>query len=371
MATGFVELNAEQQARADALHKQAVIIDGHNDVLMAVADGKVRLSERYDVPEEAGWEPPLGLTKDALTDLYNFSPHTAYFQTIGFYDIPRLLEGGITAQAMSIYLSNNELDRALHRALDMVYWLHKEAEDSTDFSVVQSVADIHAVKASGKTSGYLTLEGLEPLGYNLKLLDIFHRLGLRMSTLTHSRRNAWGDGGGQPGDPVSGGLTDLGEAAVARMNELGIVIDLAHMNLRGGFEILKRSEAPIVVSHARSVGLHDPGSGKPGDVDLGARRELWQGIADGGGMIGIIGYSMKTLGEFVDNIQEIAETLGEDYVGLGTDFYGMERSPLGFRGMHETPNVTAEMVRRGFSDEAILKILGGNYLRVFETVWGE
>jgi membrane dipeptidase len=362
-----MEGSARMPDRADAIHRDAIIIDGHSDVLKAITDGKMRLGDRVHVPPEANWTPPVGLAPDPLADLYDFSMHTAWFETMGFYDIPRFLEGGLTAQGMAIYLADHELDRALHRAMEMIYWHVEEAEANAAYEIVTTVEQIRAVKAAGKTSGFLAFEGLEPLGYDLKMLDVFARLGLRMASLTHSRRNAFGDGGGQIGVPFSGGLTDLGRRAVRRMNELGIVVDLAHLNLRGSWEVVERSEAPVILSHARSSTLHRELTGA--DAGLGSYRALWEAIAASGGLVGVIAYSQRTVEEFVDNIDEMVAAIGIDHVGLGTDFFGFERAPAGFLGMHELPNVTAELVRRGYDREPILKILGGNYLRVFEQVW--
>lgn len=367
--TTYVSLTPEQRELANDIHQRAIIIDGHTDILKVVADGKMRLGDRVDIPAEENWEPPFGTPTDSLGGLYNFSPHTAYFETMGFYDIPRFLEGGLTAEGMAIYLADEQLDRALHRTMEMIAWLFREAEENPDFEVVTTVAEIRSVKERGKTSGFLTFEGFEPLGYDLKLLDVFARLGLRMGSLTHSRRNAFGDGGGQIGDPVSGGLTHLGRAAVRRMNELGIVVDLAHMNLRGSWEILEISDAPVILSHARSSTLSRPTSSHAADADLGSYRALWDRIAESGGLVGIIGYSQSSLEEYVDNIDETVAAIGIDHVGLGTDFFGYQRAPRGFMGMHELPNVTDELVRRGYDADSILKILGGNYLRVFEQVW--
>jgi membrane dipeptidase len=131
--------------------------------------------------------------------------------------------------------------------------------------------------------------------------------------------------------------------------------------------VLDLSEAPVVFSHAspRSAFRGDPSGDGPG-----VATNLFERVAKSGGLIGVIAFWQPTLGDFVDEIETIIDTLGDDYVGLGTDFFGYENAPDGFTGMHELPAVTAELVRRGHSDETILKVLGGNYLRVFETVWG-
>jgi membrane dipeptidase len=337
---------------------------------MAVADGRMRLSERVEIPDSEGWQPPAGWQPMAEGALYNFSAHTSYFQTMGQYDIPRFLEGGLTAQALAIYIDDLNLDRALQRALDMVYWLNREAEESPDFDLITRVADIHRIKPEGKTGGFLAFEGFEPLGANLKLLDVFFRLGLRLASLTHSRRNPFADGT-QHGI-ASGGLSKLGKQAVQRMNELGIVIDLAHLNQPGCWEVLALSEAPVVLSHT-SPRRYFPA--KPTESPLypsivGDRaRALMDAIAEKGGVIGIIAWNQADLDTFLDDLDYAVQAVGPDHVALGTDFYGFDQAPDGFADIGQLPNVTRRLVERGYADDAILKILGGNYLRVFEQVW--
>ena len=234
--------------RAATLHAQAIIIDGHSDILMAIAEERMRLGERFDLPDPMNWTPPAGWRPPAEADMYGFTLHTSYFQTMGHYDLPRFREGGLTAQAMAIYIDASNLNRALEHALEMVYWLDREFEENTDFQPIVSAQGIVDCKQDGTIGGILTFEGFEPLGANLHLLDIFYRLGLRMATLTHSRRNYFADGT-QAGIRTTG-LTEAGIAAVKRMNELGIIIDLAHLAPEGCFEVLELSDRPVVLSHA-------------------------------------------------------------------------------------------------------------------------
>jgi membrane dipeptidase len=356
--------------RAAKLHRDAIVIDGHSDVLMAIADGKMRLRDRVAPPPHEGWRPPLGWAESPETTLYDFSPHTAYFQTMGHYDLPRFLEGGLTAQAFAIFIDAAHLDRPLHRALEMVYWLRREAEENPHFALIEAVADIHAVKREGRTGGFLTFEGFEPLESDLKLLDIFHDLGLRMASLTHSRRTLFADGT-QMG-VKTGGLSVPGQSAVRRMNDLGIVIDLAHLNMAGCWEVLERTEAPVVLSHTspRRYFPEDPTASPlyPDIVD-DRSRALLDAIAAKGGVVGVIAYNQPDLGAFVDDVDYVVRAVGSDHVGLGTDFFGIERAPSGFTSMAELPNLTLKLVERGYSDEVIRNVLGGNYLRVFEAVW--
>ena len=341
-----------------AVHRDAICIDGHADLLMPITDGKTRLGERVDLPPPETWQPPPGWRGSPEATRFGFSAHTDYFQTIGLYDVPRLLEGGVTAEACAIFIDDANLDRALHRALEMVAWLHREAEANPDFDLVTRVEDIHAIKRAGKTGGFLALEGLEPLESDPKLLDVFAAFGLRMAGLAHNRRNPFADGT-QRG-VVAGGLTVLGKEAVQRMNRLGIVVDLAHLSQLGCWDVLVESELPVVLSHRdpRNFFPENPAASPlyP-DVVTDRARELLDAIAANGGVVGVIGYGQPDLDAMID------------HVGLGSDFFGLDAAPAGFRGIHELPNVTRRLLDRGYSDETVRKILGGNFLRVFEQVW--
>jgi membrane dipeptidase len=246
----------------------------------------------------------------------------------------------------------------------MVYWLNREYEDNPDFAPVTSVAEVRRLKREGKIGGILAFEGFEPIGSDLKLLDVFYALGLRLASLTHSRRNFWADGT-QTGIATTG-LTEPGRRAVRRMNELGIAIDLAHLAPRGCWDVLELSEAPVVLSHAspRRAFRGDP-AGEGGDE----ARRIMAKIAELGGVIGIIAYNQPDLATFLDDVETVIREYGPDHVGLGTDFFGIERAPAGFVGMHELPNVTRGLVERGHADDVIRKVLGENYLRVFGQVW--
>jgi membrane dipeptidase len=361
---------SEVSTRLAALHREAIIIDGHSDVLMAVTDRKMRLGDRVELPPYENWQPPLGWADSEESKLYDFSPHTAYFQTMGHYDLPRFIAGGLTAQGLAIYIDGNHLDRPLHRTLEMIYWLRRDAEENPEFALITGVDDIHQIKRDGKTGGFLTFEGFEPLESDLKLLDVFYDLGLRMASLTHSRRNFFADGT-QMG-VKTGGLSKPGQEAIRRMNELGIVIDLAHLNPAGSWEVLERSEAPVVLSHT-SPRRYFPEDAKASqlypDIVDDRSRALLDAIAANGGVVGIIAYNQPDLNAFVDDIEYVIRAVGSDHVALGTDFFGMERAPAGFTTMEELPNLTAKLIERGHADDVIRKVLGENYLRVFNSVW--
>jgi membrane dipeptidase len=355
---------------AAKIHAESVIIDGHCDILMPIADGKMRLKDRVDVPPPEDWHPPVGWNLSSEAALYNFTPHTDYFQTMGQYDIPRFLAGGLTCQGCAIYIDEVNLNRSLERALDMIYWLNREAEECESFKLVRSANDIRRVKMEGKTSGFLSLEGFEPFGANLKLLDVFFGLGLRMASLTHSRRNAFADGFQRGVN--TGGLSQLGRKAIKRMNERGIVIDLGHLNQPGCWEVLGLSGQPVVWSHTapRHYFPERPEeSPLYGDLVLPDARKLLDELARNGGVMGVIGFGQADLNSFLDDIDYIANAIGVDHVGIGTDFFGFDQAPSGFQTMEDLPAVTRGLFQRGYKSDEVKKILGGNFMRVFEQVW--
>jgi membrane dipeptidase len=353
------------EPRAAELHRRAIVIDGHSDILIPIADGKARLGEWMQVPDPQTWQPPPGATGDDV-----FSAHTAYFGPAGQYSLPQLQSGGVTAQVCAIYLEDRHLDRALQRGLEMTGWLHCEVEENADLELLTSVADIHRAKREGKCGVILAFEGLEALGSDLRLLDLYYKLGLRMAGLTHSRRNLFADG--MQWDTHTGGLTALGRQAVQRMNELGIVIDLAHLNQAGFWDILELSRDPVVLSHSSArpyfpfqAGLHP--RYPPADVTRG--RERLEALARNGGVFGVIFYRQTDLEAIVADIEHVIDRIGPEHVGLGSDFYGVDNAPRGLEDISRLPALTEALLRRGHSDEVVLKILGGNYLRVFEQVW--
>ncbi len=356
--------------RVVELHRRAIVIDGHSDILKPVADGKVRLGERVTVPDPATWKPPLGIMGNVQGGVTSFSPHTYYFGPTGQYSIPQFLYGGLTVQVCAIYLDDHHLERALQRGLEMTWCLHREAAENDDFELVTTVADIHRLKRDGKCGGVLAFEGLEPLGFDLRFLDLFYKLGLRIASLTHNRRNFFADG--LQGHIQTGGLTALGKQAVERMNKLGIVIDLGHLNQRGFWEVLEISSAPLVLSHTSARKLFPPQPEKSPwhparDVSRG--RERLEALARNGGVLGVIFYGQDSFDDVVADIEYVMELVGPDHVGLGSDLYGQDTSPQGLEEISKIPALTEALARRGHSDEVILKFLGGNYMRVFEQVW--
>jgi membrane dipeptidase len=361
----------EISERAVSLHRRAMVIDGHSDILLPVVAGITTLDQPFTDDAMARWklvadnQPPRLRVSDVP---YQLDALALQIAPAGQYELPLLVQGGITAQCVAIFLPEDRLADALETALEMVAALHRAVEADADRCLLAtSAADIRRAKDEGKVAYILTMEGAEPIGQRIDLLDIFWRLGLRMTTLTHSRRNLLADGTQQ--DINTGGLTSAGRQFVRRCGELGIVLDTAHLSDRGFWDLIELVEGPILCSHT-SVLVPAPGYRAPWDeVNSTYGMSKAQAIAARGGLIGVVFWSMVDSDQLVSELEAIIAMTGSDHAGLGTDFFGFRDAPRDVQHIGELPVLTEAMVRHGFDDETIGKVLGGNYLRIFEQMW--
>lgn len=262
--------------------------------------------------------------------------------------------------------------------------------------------DIVAAKKQNRLCLYLTANGV-PLPQQwsnvrdeLGFIRVFQQLGIRMMHVTYNRRNPLGDGCGEATD---GGLSDFGRAAVAEMNRVGVIVDVAHSGWRTSLEAAQASQQPMVASHTTAAALHRHIRSKPDEVI--------RAICDTGGLVGICCISgflggAGTIGTFLDHIDYVAKKFGVDRVAIGTDIAYQSRNAAaeqakipkrdtGLRSMPRWealwpegslagradpslawtnwPLFTVGLVQRGYADDAIAKILGGNILRVARDVW--
>jgi len=355
---------------ARAIHARAIVIDGHSDILLPVVDGVTSLIEPWPERERERWRQiaahqhvghsaNYGYTLDAMAQL------TA---PAGQYELPLLEQGGVTAQCVAIFIPDERLGDALTIALEMTAALHRAVEAYPERCLLAtSTADIRRAKDEGKVAYILTMEGAEPFHHSLELIEIFARLGLRMTTLTHSRRNLLADGT-QLGRKT-GGLTNAGIEAVRRLGEAGVVIDLAHISDTSFWDIIERVDGPLLLSHTSLLQV-DPDYRAAFDhifPTYGMTKA--QAIAATGGLIGVVFWSQPDSATLVDELDAIIAQIGPDHAGLGTDFYGFDKAPADLRHIGELPALTEQMLRRGYDEETILKVLGGNYLRIFDAVW--
>ncbi len=361
--------------RVRDLHRRAVVVDAHSDILIAVTEGKMDLADRVMVPG-LDWVPPLGLDRSPLVR-FGMGPHTVWFGCMGQYDLPRWRDGGVTAQLCAIYLDDEWLRDPVRRGMEMVWNFHDQIRRTEGLVLATTVGDIRRAKAENNVALVLSFEGADPIGNDPRLLDVYHQLGLRAVSLTHTRRNVFADGCWAA--DRQGGLTPLGRQVVQRLDQLRIVIDLVHIGHHGFFEILEMTDRPVILSHSTSTMFADtdPASGDLAGgriprprLELPRDRPMLEALARNGGVLGVIHFAQRDLDSVVRDIETAFDVMGADHVGLGSDYYGLEFAPKGLEDIGMVPRLTEQLAARGHSDEVILKFLGGNYLRVFEQVWG-
>ncbi|HEY7420899.1 MAG TPA: membrane dipeptidase [Gaiellaceae bacterium] len=276
------------------------------------------------------------------------------------------------------------------RCCEMVLDAVEEAEASDSLVVVRNVADLDAALASGRIGLLLHLEGCRPLLGSLEALEELFELGVRSAQLTWNRANELGDG---VGVATPGGLTALGRDAVRELQRLGMLVDVSHLAPRGVEEVLELAERPIVASHANAAAL------EPHPRNL--TDEQIRRIAATGGVIGLCFFpafigSPATVDRLIDHAEHIAGLVGVDHLALGPDYVEMALAtmladmsgdptygdtqdglpawavfPEGLRRVETLPTLTAALLGRGWSDDDVARLLGGNALRVLRDVLPE
>jgi len=241
-----------------------------------------------------------------------------------------------------------------------------------------TAADIQQAKKENKIGWVLTFEGCEALGGNINMLDIYHKLGIRAASLTHTRRNIYADGCWVA--DKQGGLTSLGKESIKKMNHLKIVIDLVHIGEVGFWDIMEITDQPLILSHSTSTMFastdpedHDLMSGKipRPRLELPRDKKMLEAIVNNNGVLGMIWILYRNLENAVNDIETGLEIIGPNHIGLGSDLYGQQIATPGLEDISKVPVLVEKLVERGHADETIIKFLGGNYLRVFKEVWGE
>lgn len=328
---------------ADTLHQQSIIIDGHCDTLLGMQ------------MREKGPPPYLKHLEDHK----------------GHIDLPRLKEGGITAQNFACFIGPQYLPaQATRQTLDLIdLFCRFQDEHADELCLALCAEDIEKAKAANKVAGILSMEGAEGLEGDLSVLRMVHRLGVRWVGLTWSLRNQAGDGVYE--DRTGGGLTRFGVELVQELNRLRMIVDIAHLAPAGVRDVFEICEGPVVASHANANALCP--------VSRNLTDEQLEAVARSGGIVGAVyvpsfvtdGEEPATLDMLLDHIDHMVGVMGVDHVGLGSDFDGFGGPPpLGLEDVSYTPNVTKGLLARGYSAEDVTKILGGNWLRVIREVVG-
>ena len=364
--------------RAKALHAKVPLIDGHNDL-----PWQYRNKANRDV-----WAMDINESQPEL--------HT---------DIPRLREGMLGAQFWSVYvpasMQGKEAVRATLEEIDIVYQMIARYPET--FQLATTADEVEAAFAAGRIASMMGMEGGHSIDSSLGALRMFHRLGVGYMTLTHSRNVPWAD---SATDTVAAdGLTQFGEDVVREMNRLGMLVDLSHVSPATMRDALEVSEAPVIFSHSSSLAVCNHVRNAPDDV--------LETLAENGGVIMVtfvpayiseetrlhgvkrseerdrlqalpestdesVGSGMAewneanpapptTLAQVADHIDHIRQVAGIDHVGIGGDYDGISTVPDGLEDVSKYPMLTAELIRRGYTDEEVMKVLGLNVLRVMRS----
>ncbi len=334
----MIELTKAQEERAQRLHNEAIVIDTHCDTLMA-------------------YLPQRGRPKRTLGER---SEH-------GHIDLPRMIDGGVTCQTFAIYTGNKPIvPDATLRALKMTDVFYEGIEANEGIVAVTSADEIVAAKKAGKTTGLLSIEGAEPLMGDIGLLRVFYRLGVRILSFAWNFRTPFADGLNARRSESK--LPELGVQALEEMDRLGMIFDVSHLTDSNFWDVADVMKGSFIASHSNCREI--------ADVARNLTDDMIVALADHGGVMGLnfgagfVHRENATVATLVDHVDRIVKVAGIDNVGLGSDFDGVGRLPEGINDVSDLPNITRELVKREYSDEDILKFLGGNHLRVFREVIG-
>jgi membrane dipeptidase len=322
----------------------------------------------------------------------------------GHFDYVRAKEGGLDAPFMSIYIpAEREMNGAMTLANQLIASVEKLCADHPEkFALAYSPADIQYNFSKGLISFPMGLENGAPVEGKLENLDFLYKKGIRYITLTHSKDNHICDSSYDQ-KYTNGGLSPFGYEVIKRMNDLGIMVDVAHVTDSTVAQVLRISKAPVIASHS-SCRHFTPG------FERNLSDELIKGIAERNGIV-MINFgsafitekgnrelnrifaqinngadendpaikakmdSLRNQSELMgnaavvaDHIDQVVKIAGIDFVGLGSDYDGVDHVPIGLNDVSKYPNLIHELLKRGYTREDIEKICNGNLFRVWNEV---
>ena len=303
--------------------------------------------------------------------------------------LPGMRAGGIAARVAAVYIDDEYLpEMALHRALSVLVELHDDVTASNGVELATTAADLDAALEDDIVTLILGMEGSEPLMGDPRMLDAFYRCGVRLLTLTHSRHNAVGEGAPlSPEDEMMrrtpGGLSETGVAVVERAEELGVVVDISHLNDPGVADILSVTTDQVVASHSNCREVCD----HPRNLT----DEQIAAVAETGGVVCLtavgsyLAADNPTLDDLCAHVEHAVEVAGVEHVGLGFDFfeYMLEYATERERDRMADITVAADLktdesvsaipetlAERGFTTDEVAAVCGENLLRTFQHVLG-
>lgn len=317
----------------------------------------------------------------------------------GDTDIPRLREGRVSGQVWAAYIPTESPHpgRTVLEQIDTILQINALHPDV--FLPVKRASDFMRAKKAGKIASMLAVEGGVGLENSLAPLRVWHAAGARLMTLCHNGTLDWCDSATD--EAQHGGLTAFGEAVVRELNRLGMIVDCAHVAPSVMRQVLEISTAPIVFSHSNARALCDHVRNVPDDVldlvrlkgglvmatfipdFLSEEVRQWMGPlrasfvlhTEAERLTKIAAHEKKhgprplaKLEDVATHIEYLANKVGPEKVGIGSDYFGVATTPVGLEDVRRFPNLLAEMIRRGWSDDAVAGLAGGNFIRTFRDV---
>jgi len=375
------------EEQAEKIHDDIVSIDTHTDTPLNFLDPD------FDIGEWNNYE-----------------------ETRSRVDFPRMEAGRLDAVFMAVFLGQRERNaegnlQAKKRALKIFDALHKQIAEYPEMAeIAYKAEDVYRIKKSGKRAVYIGLENGYPIGNELNMVKEFYDLGARYITLCHTRNNDICDSSTDPDGPEHNGLSNFGEKVVKEMNKLGMIVDVSHISDSAYFDVIKASKTPVIASHSSVRALSDsprnfsdkmlyalkenegviqicilsdyikesaPNPAR--DSAFNALRKKYNhfnDLSEEEHQKAVMEWretdkkfpkELATVSDVVDHIDYVVNTIGVDYVGIGTDFDG-GGGVEGCMDASQMKNITIEMLKRGYTKNDIKKIWGENFLRVFRKV---
>ncbi len=371
------------------IHQSALIVDTHADTPQRFLDENFDLGQNTPVAE-------------------------------GHIDLGKIKQGNLGAEFFSIWVEPEFKGHYAKRAMDLIDSVYQQAARHPDqMTMAFTAGDIVRAHEQHKFAALMGIEGGHAIENDMRLLRDFYRVGVRYMTLTWSNTNDWADSSGDVQDPNikhHNGMTDFGKDVVREMNRLGMIVDISHVSDATFYQALLISQAPVIASHSSSRELtnqprnmtddmlramtnnggvvmvnfysafidenyrkaaSDPEKIKQRDAEVEAYKKAHP-HSDGSPVTydeyaplekkWAAQFPRPPLKSLIDHIDHIAKVAGVDHVGLGSDFDGVTSLPEGIDSAADLPKITQALLQRGYTREQILKILGGNFLRVMHEV---
>lgn len=341
LVTGVCSLSAQDLHMDLAIRvlSSTPLIDGHNDLPWTIRGSNIA---PHDVEADA---------------------HDLRKRTVFHTDIERLRSGMVGAQFWSVYIPYEAREEGAAKVqLEQIDIAHQIIDKYPDvFELATDESGIRSSFGNRKIASMLGIEGGHAIENSLGALRAFYRMGVRYMTLTHNGTLDWADAAN--GEQRHDGLTHFGQEVVREMNRLGMLVDLSHTSPSTMNDALDVTEAPVIWSHASANGIREHPRNVPDQV---LRR-----LPKNGGVVMVTFVPSfvsegdeATLSDVADHIDHVRLTAGVDHVGIGSDFDGIDSTPIGLEDVSTFPALFAELSRRGWTEHDLRKLAGENLLRV-------